>query len=89
MDELLKTAEEAALSVKGVASLTGKRITLGKDKDQALVFDVYLLAQYGSRIPEMAWNIQEELKKAVAATSEAEIAKINIHVQGVSFDEKE
>ncbi len=88
MDELIQTAEKAALSVEGVASLTGKRLTLTKDKNQDLIFDVYLLAAYGCRIPEMAWDIQETVKKEVADLTEAAISKINIHVQGVSFDEQ-
>ncbi len=88
MDELIQTAEKAALSVEGVASLTGKRLTLTKDKNQDLIFDVYLLAAYGCRIPEMAWDIQETVKKEVAGLTEAAISKINIHVQGVSFDEQ-
>ncbi len=88
MDELIQTAEKAALSVEGVASLTGKRLTLTKDKNQDLIFDVYLLARYGCRIPEMAWDIQETVKKEVAGLTETAISKINIHVQGVSFDEQ-
>ncbi len=88
MDELIQTAEKAALSVEGVASLTGKRLTLTKDKNQDLIFDVYLLAAYGCRIPEMAWDIQETVKNEVAGLTEASISKINIHVQGVSFDEQ-
>ncbi len=88
MDELIQTAEKAALSVEGVASLTGKRLTLTKDKNQDLIFDVYLLATYGCRIPEMAWDIQETVKKEVAVITDSAISKINIHVQGVSFDEQ-
>ena len=88
MDELMQLAEKAALSERGVASLTGKKITVSKDKDQGLVFDVYLLVRYGCRIPEMAWNIQEKVKREIAGRTEASISKINIHVQGVSFDEQ-
>ena len=88
MDELMQLAEKAALSERGVASLTGKKITVSKDKDQGLVFDVYLLVRYGCRIPEMAWNIQEKVKREIAGRTEAAISKINIHVQGVSFDEQ-
>ena len=88
MDELMQLAEKAALSERGVASLTGKKITVSKDKDQGLVFDVYLLVRYGCRIPEMAWNIQEKVKREIAGRTEVAISKINIHVQGVSFDEQ-
>ena len=88
MEELILIAEAAALSEEGVADLTGKRITLSKDKNQGLVFDVYLLTKYGSRIPEMAWNIQEKVKNGIAERTDAAISKINIHVQGVSFDEQ-
>ena len=44
--------------------------------------------RYGCRIPEMAWNIQEKVKREIAGRTEAAISKINIHVQGVSFDEQ-
>jgi uncharacterized alkaline shock family protein YloU len=89
MDELLARAEEAALSVDGVAGLAGKRMTMSKEKDQRLVLDVFLNVRYGCKIPEMAWNIQETVKKSLEAFTETEIAKINIHVQGVSFDEQQ
>ena len=89
MDEILACAENAALSVDGVAGLAGKRVTVSKEKDQRLLFDVYLNVRYGCRIPEMAWNVQETVKKAVEECAGAEISKINIHVQGVSFDEQQ
>ncbi|HHY63720.1 MAG TPA: Asp23/Gls24 family envelope stress response protein, partial [Clostridiaceae bacterium] len=62
---------------KGVkVEINGKDVTI----------DFYILVDYGARIPEVAWRIQEKVKSAVESMTGMNVTAINIHVQGISFD---
>ncbi|MFO7294508.1 MAG: Asp23/Gls24 family envelope stress response protein [Caldicoprobacter sp.] len=91
----------AATEVKGVAAMSGsmaggiaeklgrKSLTKGVkvevgEKEAAI--DLYVIVDYGVRIPEVAWNIQENVKKAVETMTGLSVVEVNVHVQGVSFD---
>lgn len=88
MDILLDTAEKAVLATAGVSKLTGKKITASKDKNQNVILDIYVLVKYGCRIPEVAWNLQENVKAEIVQKIAVGISKINIHIQGINFDEE-
>ncbi len=90
-------AKKATLSVRGVGSLTNnpvgfnlrskeisKGIWLNVNKD-SLNFDVYLNVVYGSKIPQIAFNVQENIKKSIEKLTSLEVDKVNIHVQGIDF----
>ena len=95
-------AMNAALHTEGVAGLapeTGLQ-SLGKDKDgvrgislqdtrKGIVIDVYLNVLYGAKIPQTAWNIQENVKNKLEELTEEKVHQVNIHVMGVSFNETE
>lgn len=51
---------------------------------------VYLtiVVDYGSPVPEVAKNIQENVKKAVETMSGLEVTAVNVLVQGVSFEKE-
>jgi len=91
----------AATEVKGVAAMSGsmaggiaeklgrKNLTKGVkvevgEKEAAI--DLYIIVDYGVRIPEVAWNIQENVKKAVETMTGLSVVEVNVHVQGVNFD---
>lgn len=94
----------AALTTKGVAGLSGgltdtiSRNLLGKEplkkgiklskEDDVIVIDIYVIVDYGVKIPEVAWNIQKNVKKEVESMVDIPIKTINIHVQGVHFAEQ-
>lgn len=54
----------------------------GKD----VTIDFYILVEYGARIPEVAWRIQEKVKSSVESMTGMNVSSINIHVQGISFE---
>lgn len=54
--------------------------------DKGVVIDFYITVDYGARIPDVAWKIQERVKSSVENMSGMHVNAINIHVQGVSFD---
>lgn len=64
---------------KGVkVELTGREVAI----------DLFLVVDFGARIPDVAWRAQERVKQAVESMTGLDVKAINVHVQGVSFDGK-
>ena len=57
--------------------------------EEGITIDVYIIVAYGVKIPGVAWDIQENVKKEVEAMTEAVVKAVNIHVQGVHFTDEE
>lgn len=94
----------AASEVDGVAAMSGGLtggITemLGKKaasrgvklevKDNRVSLDLYVVVQYGAKIPEVASRIQDRVKEQVELMTGLTVSDVNIHVQGVSFTSTE
>jgi len=101
-DEVIATITSVAASeVEGVCGLMGsiageiafkfgkknlnKGIKVTSD-DKEAVIDINLIVKYGVKIPDIAWEVQENVKKAVESMSGLVVTKINIHVVGVEFE---
>lgn len=95
----------AAMEVDGVAGMSGgfaaevgERMT-GKRNlskgvkvqvgEKEVSIDLYIVVDFGVRIPEVATKVQENVKRAVESMTGLECVEVNIHVQGVSFSERE
>lgn len=93
----------AAADVKGVAGMSSgiaggiaemigrKNMTKGVKVDvkgNEVTIDLYIVVEYGSRIPEVAWEIQEKVKKAVETMTGLKVLNANIHVQGVHIQKE-
>lgn len=94
----------AAIEVDGVAGMTGgfaggiaealgrKNLTKGVKvevgEEEALV-DLFIIVKFGSRIPDVAWDVQENVRNAIEEMTGLKVLKVNIHVQGVKFPGKE
>lgn len=93
----------AATDVSGVAGLSGgvvggiverlgrKNVSRGVkvevgEKEAAL--DIYVVVEFEYPIPEVAVNIQQQVKAAVEKMTGLTVVEVNIHVQGVSFEEE-
>ena len=46
--------------------------------------DVNIIVEYGTRIPDVAFEIQNRVKKAVETMTGLKVLEVNVHVQGVS-----
>ena len=67
-------------------SLTrGVRVELN---DNAVEVHLTIIVDYGSPVPEVAKNIQENVKKAIETMSGLEVTSVNVFVQGVSFEKE-
>ena len=51
--------------------------------------DVNIIVEYGSRIPDVAFEIQNKVKKAVESMTGLKVVEVNVHVQGVSTENME
>ena len=50
--------------------------------------DVNIIVEYGSRIPDVAFEIQNRVKKAVETMTGLKVSSVNVHVQGVNTTEE-
>jgi uncharacterized alkaline shock family protein YloU len=93
----------AATEVEGVAGMSGGivggiaealgrknltkgvKVTVGEEDTSV---DLYLIVNYGSRIPDVAWHVQENVKRAIETMTGLKVVAVNIHVQGVNFPQQ-
>lgn len=100
-------AGKAVSEVEGVAEMAGgfaggitevlsgkknlsKGIKVDIEEKEAKI-DVNIIVEYGVRIPDVAFEIQNRVKKAVEAMTGLNVTNVNVHVQGVKTvtDEKD
>ena len=62
-----------------------KGIKVEIDEDKAKI-DVNIIVEYGSRIPDVAFEIQNRVKKSVENMTGLKVQEVNVHVQGVNTD---
>lgn len=101
-DVISVIAGVAVSEVPGVASMAGgfaggitevlsgkknlsKGIKVDADEKEVRI-DVNIIVEYGSRIPDVAFEIQNRVKKAVESMTGLKVEEVNVHVQGVNTD---
>jgi len=72
----------------GIAELLGKKnlskgVKVELGETNALV-GISLVVEYGCRIPDVAWEVQEKVKKAIEGMTGLEVTKVDIFVNGVT-----
>ena len=78
----------AISEVEGAQPLSGKRngISLYIEKD-GIYADVSVIVKYGYDVPELAYRIQKSIKQNVETMTKYKVAKVDVHVQDVIFEE--
>jgi uncharacterized alkaline shock family protein YloU len=101
-DEVVKIiAGLAAIEIKGVAGMSGglvggiaemlgrknlsKGIKVEVGEKEAAV-DVYIIMEYGIRIPDVAAQIQDSVKNSIERMTGLNVVEVNINVQGIGFN---
>ena len=99
-DVVAVIAGVAATEVPGVAGMSGgivgdvaeilgrKNLTKGVKVEVGQIeaaVDLYVIIEYGYRIPEVSWEIQEKVKNAIETMTGLSVIEVNIHVQGVNI----
>ncbi|MFA5638259.1 MAG: Asp23/Gls24 family envelope stress response protein [Anaerovoracaceae bacterium] len=104
-DAIAICAANATLRTEGVADLSsgfsdtiqknilgreplykGIKVSQGTD---GTTLDIFVFVKYGSKIPEVSWDIQENVKLCVTDITEVPVKSVNIHIQGVVKEEKD
>ena len=58
-------------------------------QDKNAKIDVNIIVEYGARIPDIAFEIQNRVKKAVESMTGLNVLEVNVHVQGVNTETQE
>lgn len=58
----------------------GVKVTVGEN---SATIDLYVVVEYGIRIPDVALEVQENVRKAVESMTGLDVSAINVHVQNV------
>lgn len=74
----------------GIAEMLGAKKNPSKGvkvdmTETTATIDLYIVVDYGVRIPELSWEIQENVKNNVETMTGLDVQKVNIHIEGVSF----
>lgn len=96
-------AGKAVSEISGVAGMAGgfaggisevlsgkKNLSKGIKVDvgeKEVKIDVNIIVEYGARIPDVAFEIQNRVKKAVETMTGLNVTAVNVHVQGVNIAE--
>ncbi len=77
--------------IGGMAEMIGKKNPAKGVKVQVgareVAVDLYIIVEYGLRIPDVALQVQEKVKEAVETATGMTVLEINVHVQGVGFSQ--
>ena len=101
-DVVAVIAGVAVSEVRGVASMQGgfaggigevlsgkKNLAKGikvEAEDGKVKIDVNIIVEYGTRIPDVAFEIQNRVKKSIENMTGLKVTEVNVHVQGVSIE---
>lgn len=100
-DEVISTVSEIALEdISGVYGIAdgNKNFAFGikaggkgvraEMKENVAVIDIDVVVQYGVNIPEVAWEIQGKVKKAVESMTGLVVQKVNVNVKDIKIPEE-
>ena len=89
----------AASEVPGVAGMSGVslvemlrksnlskgvRVTIG---EREAIVDLYIVLEYGVKIPEVAQRVQENVRSAIETMTSLQVVEVNVHVQSIIMQE--
>jgi uncharacterized alkaline shock family protein YloU len=90
----------ATTEISGVASMSGgltgdiaeklgvkssnRGVKVQVEEDKTYI-DIFIIAEYGAKIPEVALEIQQSVKKSVETMTGLNVMGVNVHVQGISM----
>lgn len=94
----------AATEVRGVAGMSGgvaggiaellgrknlaKGVKVEVGEKQCAV-DLSIVTEFGIKIPEVAVEVQDNVKRAIESMTGLEVVEVNVHVLGVTFKNEE
>ena len=94
VSEVVGVAEMAGGFAGGITEVLSGKKNLAKGikvevGDKETKIDVNIIVEYGVRIPDVAFEIQNRVKKAVESMTGLKVVEVNVHVQGVNTEARE
>ncbi len=94
VSEVPGVAEMAGGFAGGITEVLSGKKNLAKGikvevGDKETKIDVNIIVEYGVRIPDVAFEIQNRVKKSVETMTGLNVVEVNVHVQGVSTQTEE
>ncbi len=94
VSEVPGVAEMAGGFAGGITEVLSGKKNLAKGikvevGDKETKIDVNIIVEYGVRIPDVAFEIQNRVKKSVETMTGLTVTEVNVHVQGVSTQAEE
>ena len=98
-DVVIVIATMAATEVEGIAGMSGSLTGELAEKfgvksnnkgikvqvnEETVSIDMFLVVEYGVRVPDVAWEVQQNVKKAVETMTGMKVTNVNIHIQGIN-----
>ena len=103
-DVVAAIAGIAAGEIDGVAGMSGGVVggiaeKLGAKKSpqkgvkvsvtaEGAVIDLLIVVDFGVRIPELAWEVQENVKNSVETMTGINVLSVNVRIEGVRFEKE-
>lgn len=103
-DVVAAIAGIAAGEIDGVAGMSGGVVggiaeKLGAKKspqkgvkvsvtEEGAVIDLLITVDFGVRIPELAWEVQENVKNSVETMTGINVLSVNVRIDGVRFEKE-
>lgn len=79
--------------VDGIARRLSKKTFLNGIKasvdEEAVTVDINIVVKYGARIPEVAWNVQDAVKREIELMTGLKTEKVNVRVVGIDIPSDE
>lgn len=102
-DEVIMTIASVAVSeIEGANCISGtlneiaqkfgkknfaKGIKVSMEDD--VVIDINIAVDFGAKIPDVAWNVQDNVKKSIELMSGLSVSRVNVHVVDIIQPKKE
>ncbi len=93
----------AAAEIEGVNGLSGKLTEdlvemFGKKNfskgvkveivEEKVIIDLNLIVDYGVKIPDVSWQVQENVKTAIESMTGLSVSAVNVHVNGINIQKE-
>lgn len=77
----------------GIAELLGRK-NLGKGVkvevgEKQCAVDLSIVTEFGIKIPEVAVEVQQNVKRAIESMTGLQVVEVNVHILGVTFKHEE
>lgn len=85
---VVKIVSLAVQEIKGVTTLQGKKVRTEVSGDTINV-DVYINVAFGVSCSDVAFRVQENIKRSVESMTSYKVGTVNVNILGVEFNDGE